>query len=141
MSAYAVNLAMPYVLLTYHAYGSWLPDRPQGFVHWHEGLQRQNKRLARVYRATMTADEVTFDLAVQRTMIAAVRDAAGFQRFRVHAIACEPTHLHAVASWRDGRPLDALSTGIKTSLTRRLNLEHGRGMWLSKGASKQPVRH
>ncbi|MEM1305417.1 MAG: hypothetical protein AAGG46_11005, partial [Planctomycetota bacterium] len=30
--------AMPVYLFTYHTYGSWLPDRPQGYVQRDQGI-------------------------------------------------------------------------------------------------------
>ena len=36
---------MPCYLFTYHAYGSWLPDHAEGYVHWKEGQQPPDDNL------------------------------------------------------------------------------------------------
>ena len=33
---------MPVYLFTFHAYGSWLPDNPRGYVRRKEGIQPQD---------------------------------------------------------------------------------------------------
>ncbi|QDT75400.1 hypothetical protein I41_46100 [Lacipirellula limnantheis] len=33
---------MPCCLFTYHAYGSWTPDRKQGYVKRHQGILQQD---------------------------------------------------------------------------------------------------
>jgi REP element-mobilizing transposase RayT len=131
---------MPCFLFTYHAHGTWLPDRPEGFVHWRDGLQPTNERLAKSYRAKMTVAEAEFDESLQLLLINELQTAAGFQRFRVHAIATEPTHVHALISWADERSPQILGDGIKESLSRRLTKERAKRKWLAKGGSERRVK-
>ncbi len=109
---------MPCFLFTYHAFGTWLPDRPEGYVHWREGLQPTDDELAVAYRRKMrvaSVEAAEFDEVVQQLLIAELQRAAGFQRFRLHAAATEPTHMHAIVSWADEREPGRLSEEIKKS--------------------------
>jgi hypothetical protein len=40
--AEAYNMDMPVYLFTYHAYRSWMPDRPEGFVQEGRGIEAPN---------------------------------------------------------------------------------------------------
>ncbi|MBX3425595.1 MAG: hypothetical protein KF688_07950 [Pirellulales bacterium] len=131
---------MPCVLFTFHAYGTWLPDRLQGYVHWREGFQPQNKRLATAYRRNMKQEAAVFDRELQRTLIDAVLVAAPLLAARIHAIACQSTHLHVLTSWRDERPARQVGAAVKGNLTRRLRELGLLRPWFSKGASRKPVR-
>ena len=131
---------MPCYLFTWHAYGSWLPDRPRGYVHWKNGLQPQDERLASAYRRNMTLAKIVFDEPLQEFVIEECLAAVGLQKFRLHGIAFESTHIHVLVSWRDERSKDKVSDGLKQSLTRRITRERGRRKWLAKNGSKQPVK-
>ena len=128
-------------LFTYHAHGTWLPDRPQGYVHWKHGLQPADKSLDDSYRRNMREPAAAFDDVLQRLIIDELRIASQYQRFRTHAIATEPTHVHLLASWPDDRLFVRLSDGIHQSISRRLKKEHPRRKWLTKGGSRRQVKN
>jgi hypothetical protein len=131
---------MPCFLFTYHAWGSWLPDRKEGFVHWKHGLQPADKGLADAYRNNMTLEEAEFDDSMQTAMIEELQTAGSFQKFRLHSVATEPTHVHVLMSWADERVPGRLAESIKKSLSLRLKKIQERPKWLSKGESKEPVK-
>jgi REP element-mobilizing transposase RayT len=131
---------MPCFLFTYHAYGSWLPDHPDGFVHWKEGRQLPDDNLGGAYRAKMKFPEAEFGELLQRAMIEELRAAAHFQKFRLHAVATEPTHLHSLLSWPDERSPPALNLGVKKSLTIRLKKQVAERTWFSKGGNERQVK-
>src|SRR5262245_55881222 len=93
--------AMPVFHFTYHAYRSWMPDREEGFVQKHRGPQPKNEKLARAYAEAAEWSCVLFDSDDQQFLIETVLDVCGRRSWRLHAAATEPTHLHAVVSWRD----------------------------------------
>jgi len=134
---------MPCFLFTYHAYGSWLPDRDDGYVHWREGLQKRDDSLATAYKRKMKVagtSAVVFDDAIQRWLIDELRTASKFQRFRLHAAATEDTHVHAITSWGDERTPLLQSKQIKKSLSLRLTMEASKQKWLAKGGNERRVK-
>jgi len=130
---------MPCYLFTYHGYGTWLPDQPDGYVTREKGQLPQDTRQATRYRDLMTEGECRFDEAHQQTAIDELQMAGVKQDFRLHFVATEHTHLHVLLSWKDDRPWMRLRVAIKTSLTRRLNREYFDRKWLSEGASRKRV--
>ena len=134
---------MPCFLFTYHGYGTWLPDRADGFVHWRDGLQPTDAELANAYKRKMKvagASVAGFDESVQLLLIDELQTAATFQRLRLHTLATEPTHVHALMSWTDERAPQRVSDGLRESLSRRLNKEVAKRKWLAKGGSKRRVK-
>jgi REP element-mobilizing transposase RayT len=134
---------MPCFLFTYHAYGTWLPDRPDGYVHWREGQLPTDEALAQACQRKMRVAARTaarLDEAVQRILIEELQTAAKFQQLRLHAAATEVTHVHALFSWTDERTPQHVSDGVRESLSRRLNKEVAKRKWLTKGGSKRQVK-
>jgi len=88
----------------------------------------------------MTDTETEFDEAQQLTIIDELRVAAGFQAYRVHYVATEPTHIHVLVSWKDEAVFfTKFRAGIRQSVTRRLTREFGQRHWLSEGGSRRKV--
>lgn len=146
---------MPWYLFTFHAYRSWMPDRPQGYVRRGQGPLPPNDERARQYERNAAQPSILFDEEVQGILIAAARDAAAHQDFRLHCIATESTHAHVLMSWRNDRTWSRMRAGLKQSLTRTLNRTLGpraglpaamegkeaeRRKWFSGGASRKRVR-
>jgi REP element-mobilizing transposase RayT len=132
---------MPCYLFTFHAYGTWMPDRDEGFVRRKQGILSSDEELARQYEERAKADEVTFDAHLQILLIEEAQIAHDKQRYRIHYLATEPTHLHALVSWPDERPWLKIRSGLKSSLTRRLNREvQHRDKWFVENASRKQVK-
>ena len=122
---------MPVYHLILHAYGSYLPDHDDGSHHRRRGFRPPNKDgLAESYRRRQRAPTVTLSIDAQRAVIDQAAEAAGCQALRLHAVACEPTHVHAVVSWADeARAPLRVRASIKSAVTRRLNVDFGRRQW------------
>ena len=131
---------MPCYLFTYHAYGSWMPDRKQGFVRRGQGVLSPDKGLACQYRTDAKQPQITFDGSVQRLVIDELQTAWGYQDCRGHFVATDSTHVHVLVSWPDERPWKRIRSGLKSSLTRRLNQELRRQTWFSDSASRKRVK-
>jgi REP element-mobilizing transposase RayT len=146
---------MPCYLFTFHAYRSWMPDRPQGYVRRGEGALPPDDKQARWYERHASQAAVLFDQDIQRALIGAAPEAAAHQDFRLHCIATESTHVHVLVSWKDDRTWRRIRTGVKQSMTRTLNRTLGpraglpaategeeaeRRKWFSSGASRKRVR-
>ncbi|MHC4177581.1 MAG: hypothetical protein ACYSWU_08745, partial [Planctomycetota bacterium] len=91
---------MPVYLFTYHAYRSWMPDRPKGFVQEGRGIQPPDARLAKSYAEAATHPPFQFAPDVQRFLIATSLNVCQRRNWRLHAGAAKPTHLHLLVSWR-----------------------------------------
>lgn len=131
---------MPCYLVTYHAYGSWLPDRRRGYVRRDRGIIPADTHVAKLYRRDMAESPVVLNGALQRAAIAALLDSQQPQRFNMHAMATDRTHVHALLSWRDSRDAVKMRALLKGSVTRALNAEFGRRNWLAEGGSRKQVR-
>lgn len=130
---------MPCYLFSFHAYGSWMPDRKRGYTKRDKGILPPDPDMAGRYRRSMKESPVEFSHDIQRAMIDELRVASKHQRFRNEAIATDPTHLHDLVSWRDDRSWERLRNGIRSSLTRRLNELSGKRAWFVEGASRKRV--
>lgn len=131
---------MPCYLFTYHAYGTWMPDREQGYVRRGQGVLPADERKAAQYRGAAKQPEVRFDCAVQQLAISELQTAWLHQRCRGHFVATDSTHVHVLVSWRDERPWKRIRNGLKSSLTRRLNRDLQRQIWFSDSASRKQVK-
>ena len=131
---------MPCYLFTYHAYGSWMPDRQEGFVRRGQGVLPPDDELASRYRTDARQSNVVFRSDVQRVLLDELLAACVHQECRGHYIATETTHVHALVSWTDERPWKRLRTGLKSSLTRCLNRKFRRRNWFSEGSSRRRVK-
>ncbi len=130
---------MPCYLFTWHAYATWMPDRKQGYAKKGLGVLPPDEAQAKRYRARQKEASAFFDVAVQNLAIEECVTTAEMRRFRLHAIATEPTHLHALLSWTDERTFEQLRRGLRESISRRLN-KHRRRRWLEQGGSRKQVR-
>ena len=55
---------MPCYLITYHAYGSWMPDQRRGYVKRHQGILSPDKEMAERYRENLKQAVVQFAGAI-----------------------------------------------------------------------------
>lgn len=138
-----IALTVPVYLFTYHAYRTWNPDHPRGFVQDQErGYQPPNKALAAEYDRAATAPPALFDGLAQDFLVRMAYDFCVRRGYRLHAIATDPTHVHVVVSWRDGMTWTSIRQSLKNLLSLGLNRMHpGRSeKWFSRGASRKRVR-
>lgn len=126
-------------LFTFHTYGSWMPDRPQGFVKREQGVQPTDAELADQYRRRSRHDEVRLTRQQQTWMVDELRSAARRQQWRLHAAVATSTHVHLIASWRGFRPWQSVQAAVKQSLTRRLNREASRRPWFGRNGSHRRI--
>ncbi len=92
---------MPVYLFTFHAYGSWMPDHPRGYIERHKGVKAPDAEQARRYRDRGIDSVVCFTEEQQRLAIDTCQTAAAHLACRVHVVATDPSHVHLLASWSD----------------------------------------
>jgi REP element-mobilizing transposase RayT len=80
--------------------------------------------MARRYREKAKTEPVEFDRETQRALLEELQVASKHQGFRLHAGSTEPTHVHALVSWKEFRRWVDVRKQIKSSLSRRLTREN-----------------
>jgi hypothetical protein len=131
---------MPCYLFTYHAYGSWMPDRTLGYVKRNRGILAADASMARKYERIMNDKPVLFDESAQETILVSILESRAKQSFDAHFIATDPTHVHLLLAWRDSRTWLRMRSSIKRSQSHRLNMELGRRDWFVEGGSRKRVK-
>jgi len=130
---------MPVYLFTYHAYGTWLPDRGQGYVRRHEGVLPANDAAAKMYRDQMKQDRVTLGDQAQRKVIDAVCGTQPHIEIVIRMVATDPTHIHVLVQWTHRDAWKKMRQSIKTAVSIALK-KHKDQKWLSGGASGKHVK-
>jgi len=100
---------------------------------------RPDEAQAKRYRARQKETSAVFEEVIQQLAVEECVIAASMRRFRLHAVATEPTHLHILVSWSDDRTFEVLRRGLRESISRRLNSAYRR-RWLEQGGSRKQVR-
>lgn len=132
---------MPVATLSLHAYGTWLPDRPQGFYHHSRGLAPSNPDLARAYRRQQREREAVLSDEVQQSLISLLIEAAEHKLLTPYGLATDRSHFHALFGWRDERPLPAVAASLRRGLTIGLKQRFpGRDRWFTHKGARTFVR-
>lgn len=132
--------SMPVYHFTFHAYGSWLPDRPEGYDPHGRGHQPQDPNAAEAYRDRMQQPQADLKQPIQQVALQALLDSQPLQYFDLYAFAAEPSHLHAVVAWGDDRDPVHIRSQVKSSLTRALNNRFGKRPWFVSKAGHTAVK-
>jgi hypothetical protein len=123
---------MPVMHYTQHTYGSWMPDRPQGYVHHDRGLQSQNPKMNLAYRRHKSVEVVNLTAEQQRRVVGVLRNEAGLINDRVHSVATDDAHFHVLLSWKDDRSLRQVYASIRKTISLCLNRDFGKRCWFTK---------
>ena len=138
----AANYAVHVYHFTYHAYGSWMPDREEGFVQKQRGIQPPNEKLARAYRSVARFPQYSFDTPTQEFLIDVVRDVCMRRAWRLHGIGTDPSHIHVLVSWGSDLAWELVRGKIKNIMSTELSRRAGtKGQpWFAEGASRKRVQ-
>lgn len=133
---------MPVYLFTMHAYRSWMPDRPQGYVRRGKGLLEPDCGRAFAYRQAATEPPVSFGPVEYPVMAWIAHDCCVNRGWQLRAITIVPSHTHVVVSWRDAIDRGEVFAKIKNLMSLELNRRAGqhREHWFSRSGSKQQVK-
>lgn len=129
---------MPVYLFTFHAYGSWMPDRPRGYVKSKQIL-KPNSAQANRYREAMAYPPIIFKEHHQRSVIDVIQEACQAIQTKPVTIATDATHIHALIQWRDERDWQPIRTSIKRAITIRLKRDFESRPRLSRNASRKRI--
>jgi REP element-mobilizing transposase RayT len=95
--------------------------------------------MAKQYRRNAKHNEVQFAAEHQLTAIEILQEAVTHISCRLHLVATDPTHIHALASWRAKRTWEQQRTSLKRALTISFKSAYGDRPWLADGASRKRV--
>jgi hypothetical protein len=128
---------------TVHAYRTWSPDHPRGYVRRDEGVQPPDPERADEYDRNAKFSPVTFDRTIQEILILGTYDVCRRRAWRFHGGGTDPTHYHFVVSWHLYVPWNDVLTRVKNVasllLGRALN-QPGR-RWFVTRSSRKRVRN
>ena len=130
---------MPVYHFTFHAYGTWLPDRPEGSFKYHQGWQPPGHARAETYRSQMTDEPARFNNKAQQLLLDTLRKGETLQNYDLYALATDESHAHAVIAWRDEREPVRIRSQVKSSMTRAINQSFGKRKWFVYGAGQTPI--
>lgn len=133
---------MPVYLFTFHAYRSWMPDRPRGYVRRGEGVLPPDPKRAEEYHNRAQEPPRQFTFEQQQLLIATFADVCANLRWRLHAVATDPSHVHLLVSWREFSPWQDISRRLKNIASLALGRQVGvtDRKWFSRGGSRKRVR-
>ena len=124
--------------VTQHTYGTWFPDRPQGFVRHGRGLQRPDPELAGRYRRLMRGEPTWLEAAHQRALIESVIQSCEIYGWTPRSIATDASHFHACVETPAVLDPDRVRVKLRRSATYALNAAFGRRTWwTAKGHGKR----
>lgn len=132
--------AMPVYLFTFHAYGTWMPDRARGYVRPKRGILAADPAMAARYRSRAKHPPAAFGAPQQQLMIETLLEAAKHLGCDLRAVATDATHLHVLVSWGGARMWQQNRTSLKRALTIALKREYGGRAWLTENASRKRVK-
>ncbi|QQE13530.1 hypothetical protein JD969_08760 [Planctomycetota bacterium] len=131
---------MAVYLFTFHAYGSWMPDRDEGYVR-SGGKFRDTDHLAyQNYLQLAKENDSWFGCDIQLLLLEVCRKSSDLMRLNLYGFSCDVSHVHVLVGWEDEREWEVLRNRIKYSMTSRLNNKYGKRKWFSKGASRKRVK-
>jgi hypothetical protein len=131
---------MPCYLFTYHAYGSWMPDRSRGYVKRRRGILPRDVDMAAKYHAAMKEQALEFNDNMQGLILDTMLASHQPQVFKPYFITTDISHVHLFVGWRDGRTWLRMRSSIKGSMSRYLNNQLDRRKWFVEGGSRKQVR-
>ena len=130
---------MPVGHLILRAYGTWMPDRDEGFWRRRVGPQDPNPGLARAYRDRQSEPSAEFGPDEQAAIVAASRETAQCVDVILYRVATDRHHGHLLLGWDDDRDPARLRASFKSAVTRALNAIRRRP-WLGRGGRIEVVR-
>ena len=126
------------VLFTWHAYGTWMPDRPQGYYRNREGLTPTSAREAETYRARQVEPIAEFTADAQNVILSATLASCKQHDWTLICFASDPSHVHALTGWSDDRSPEDLQRSIKRTISYTLRDRVAKRRWLGRKRSRPP---
>ena len=132
---------MPVYHFTVHAYRSWRPDHPRGYVQRDKGYLPSDPNMADRYDERAGQEPNRFDdRTVQEVLVIGCIDICRRRGWRLHGVATDPTHLHWLVSWPGftewGEVLQ-VTKNVLALLLNRVTEQKGRRWFVRNGSRKR----
>jgi REP element-mobilizing transposase RayT len=135
------GMNMPVYLFTFHAYRSWMPDRPQGYVRPGQGVLPQDPKMSQHYARRAKHDEVRFDATQRWRLVDEAGEVCARQGWEIYEATATRSHTHLLVGWRTDAKWKDVSNRLKRRLGYALSMLANRpGPWFSRGSSRKRVR-
>src|SRR5437660_9592675 len=127
---------------TLHAYRSWRPDNPRGYVKHNTGILPPDPEMAASYDRQANQSEVVFMPEIQRLLIRYTLDICARRNWRVHGTGTDPTHFHVAISWHGFIPCREVMNKLKNVLSFLLGRDPGPAgrRWFVRDGSHRRVK-
>jgi REP element-mobilizing transposase RayT len=134
---------MPCYLFTYHAYRSWNANHPRGFVLEAGRIEPPSLHQANFYDSQAKQPRVLFRPVHQRILLWIIQDACARRKWRLHAVATNPTHIHVLMSWRSEERWQEISRRLKVLSSLMLGRKSGIAgrKWFVRRSSRKRIRN
>ena len=133
---------MPVYLLTHHAYASWMPDRPQGYVRRNKGILPSDNQMAGRYRRQAKHAEVVFDDDDGWLLIETADGLCRDNEWLLYEMVVVSSHTHILLGWKSEEEVRSVSNQLKRRCGSALSKQANRpGPWYSRGFSRKQVKH
>ncbi len=132
---------MAVYLFTYHAYRSWSPANPRGYVKRTQGILPRDAKMAQRYDEAAKHPAVRFDRSMQQVMCEELQALCAQQSWRLHYACITATHVHVLVSWETFIEFGKVRLRLKQRLGRALSVACDQtGPWFVQGSSRKQVR-
>ena len=132
---------MPVYHFTVHAYRSWGPAKPRGYVQRGKGYLPRDPDMQKKYDERAKQDPASFDArALQEILILGCYDVCRRRGWRLHVVGTDPLHWHWVVSWRGFVPwqdVRRITKNVLSTLLNRVTGEKGRRWFVRDGSRKR----
>lgn len=116
-------------LLTWPAYGTWLPGPSRGWIDpgaaWHGAIVEPDRALTASRRRSLTWPVVALDEPDRRLILADLSRIARLRTFKPIVAVVDTDHVHLLLETDDDRDVPELVHDIKGSLSRTLSMAGG----------------
>jgi REP element-mobilizing transposase RayT len=134
---------VPVYLFTFHAYRSWGPGHPRGYVRRDADVLPRDPEMAERYDRNARQSPVRFDATTQRILVDGARDICARRDWHLHIVATDASHVHLLVSWRDDSIAwkeihDTLKRLLGMMLSKHANERRRR--WFARKGSRKRVR-
>jgi REP element-mobilizing transposase RayT len=138
---FGIKSLMAVYRITLHAYRSWRPDNPRGYVHHTDGLLPPDPEMAKWYDSHAKFGRMNFEREIQLLLTRETHAICQRRGWRLHGVGNEETHLHALISWKEFLKSSVVAGQLKGALSHHLGQQIGPAgrKWFSRGASEKCV--
>ena len=132
---------MPVYHFTVHAYRSWGPSKPRGYVQRGKGYLTSDPKMQQHYDDRAKQPPASFgERDIQEILVLGTYDICRRRNWRLHGVGTDPLHFHWVASWQSflaWQDVRRITKNVLSLLLNRVTGEQGRRWFVRDGSRKR----